>query len=157
MNILRILSILTGLALAADHVRANERPDWKSVARNHEFSASLLLGPSVGTGFSLLGTVAKTLGDGFIPDVEETPSIELQLGPVFGTGLVQFTIALRWDFHKDATWSFYGLGGLGGALGPAFTLYPRTGLGAFYWLLQNVALRGEFSHEMLGVGATITF
>lgn len=157
MTLLRILSVLMGLALVADHVLASDGSDWKSVSRNHEVSASLMLGPSVGSGFTILGTVAKSLGSGFIPDVEETPSVELQLGPVLGTGAVQFTVALRWDFHKDKNWSFYGLGGLGGAFASAFTLYPRTGLGAHYWVLHNLAIRGEYSHEMLGVGAMMTF
>lgn len=154
MTLIRILCLLTGLVLVAEHVRAD---DWKSVNRNHELDASIMIGPSVGTGFGLVGTIAKTLGTGLIPDVEETPSIELQLGPILGSGFVHYTLAMRWDFHKDKTWSFYGLGGLGGVFASTFFIYPRAALGAMYWLLHNIALRGEFSHELLGVGVTMTF
>ena len=81
-------------------------------------------------GFALFPTVSKKIvHHGFIPDITNYVSIEIQGGPLFVSGGTAFIYSahLRWDFDQDSQWALYGLGGLGGditgaALGDDFEL-----------------------------------
>ncbi len=74
-----------------------------------------------------------------------------------GTGL-QWSGHLRWDFNKDEDWTFYGLGGIGGAVrSPTTEFYPRFGIGTIWYLWETIALRAELSHEFMGAGINVAF
>lgn len=130
----------------------------------NSLDAGFLMGLGIidtSAGFALLGTISqKAVPDGFIPDINDSASIEFQGGPVFMSGATPFMYSahLRWDFHKDEKWSFYSLGGLGGNItGDRFALHPRFGAGAIAAVHNFFSLRGEVSHELIGVGMTFFF
>lgn len=141
--------------------------DYKSVhpENNFTFGASTGMGiVDTHAGFALIGNVAaKVVKDGFIPDIVNPVFLEVEFGPTFVSGATfwQYSTHLRWDFVKDAKWTLFALGGLGGNFGSnrygdRVALYPRFGVGAFY-ALDTMDLRFEFSHEMMTVGASVPF
>jgi hypothetical protein len=143
--------------------------DFKGRPGEKEFTAGGMLG--VGEyngyfGFAFQGNIARRIiTGGFAPDINNDVFVELQLGPMWvnGGSAIVYTAALRWDFIKDRSWSYYALGGLGGmftskSLNDGETrAYPRLAIGAFYNINDDVKLRGEFSHEFVGVGAAFAF
>ncbi len=139
--------------------------DFKGEVPPGEIQAGMLLGLSMinsSGGFSLLGTVARPIVEkGWADDVADQVLLELELGPAFfsGDSGLLFSTHLRWDFHKDADWAFFALGGLFGraGLGGGWPLYPRFGVGALQKLQSNLWLRGEVSAELIVVGATFPF
>lgn len=140
-------------------VRENVAEDWKGEPENSDLSLGALTGWGGGTqtpGFVLLGTAStKVVRHGWVPDVNNTVSVEVQAGPLWAGGATFFntSVHLRWDFQKDARWSFYSLGGVAFTSGQGiFDLYPRVGLGAFYDVAQSFVIRAEFSREVLGAG-----
>lgn len=138
-------------------------PDWKGNPDNTEFGLGVLTGAGIldnHVGWALLGTASKKIVHrGFVPDINDSVSIEIEMGPLLisGSAAFQYSGHLRWDFEKDTWWTLYALGGLGGAvtgasLGDRFELYPRFALGAMWKIGQNFSMRGELSHEFIGVG-----
>ena len=139
--------------------------DFKGKSSAVEWTMGAMTGLGVldsAGGFALVGNVArKIVHRGFIPDINDQVFVELQMGPLWmkGATALFYSTHLRWDFRKDAEWTFYALGGLGGhfsprALGDHATLLPRLGVGAFWRVAPLVNLRGEFSHELLAVGVS---
>lgn len=137
---------------------------WKGPTdqKTWNFSAMTGLGIVNATpGVALMGAAAKRIVDkGFAPDINDSVWVEVELGPVFakgGAGLV-YSGHLRWDFIKNESWGFYGLGGFGGAntseaLGNKFEFYPRFAAGALWKIFVGFTLRAEVSHELTVVGA----
>jgi hypothetical protein len=137
--------------------------DFKGKDEPSEFGVGAMPGMGIldnHVGFSLLGTASKKIvRRGFVPDITNSVSIEVEMGPLFVSGgtAFQYSGHLRWDFVKDSVWTLYAIGGLGGfvtgaSLGDRFELFPRFGAGAILKVAQNFGLRGEFSHEFVGVG-----
>jgi hypothetical protein len=113
-------------------------------------------------GLAIIGTVAKTiLQNGFVPEINNQVFLEAEVGPLLthrGTALI-YSGHLRWDFNRNAEWSFFGLGGLGGVvsgenLGNAWQLFPRFGVGAFWKIRKELILRAELSHELIVAGVS---
>lgn len=141
--------------------------DYKSVHPTNTFTGGVSSGfglVDTHGGFSLIGNLAaKVVKDGFIPEIVNPVFLEAEFGPVFVSSATfwMYSTHLRWDFVKDAKWTLFALGGLGGNFGSnrygdRVTLYPRFGVGAFY-ALETIDLRFEFSHEVITVGASIPF
>ncbi len=113
-------------------------------------------------GFQLVGAVAKKIVNrGFIPDLNNQVFAELQFGPLFVASSTAwfYSAHVRWDFKRDSEWTFYALGGIAGhitgqALGDRWTALPRFGVGAFCKVAPMLTLRGELSHELIGVGVS---
>jgi hypothetical protein len=148
--------------------------DWKGTPETSEISVGGLAGLGIidnSSGFSVLGTVSKKIiHHGFVPDINNTVSLEGAIGPVFLSGVTAwlYSAHLRWDFEKDATWTFFGLGGVGGNIlststgnnsekNSRFVMTPRFGVGAFYKLTQQVRLRADIAHDFMGVGVNLPF
>lgn len=142
--------------------------DWKGEPEATQGSFGVLTGLGVfeGTaGYSLLGTVSKkVISHGFVPDIDDSVSIEAEAGPLFvaSSTAFQYGLHLRWDFVKDDQWTVYGIGGLGGditgqSLGNKFELFPRFGAGALWRVMVPMALRFEISHELIAVGVLFPF
>lgn len=140
--------------------------DWKGADERAEVHLGGLMG--MGTidsqaGFVVLGTASKKIiHHGFVPDIANSVSVEIQAGPLFvySTTVFAYSAHLRWDFQKDERWTIYALGGLagnvtGGGLGSRFILLPRFGIGSFIRLNEWIYLRGELSREVIGVGVTV--
>ena len=147
---------------------ATSPEDWKGEADNSEVMFGALMGLGVldsAGGFSVLGTASKKIVQrGFAPDINNSVSIELQMGPLFISGETAFAYSthLRWDFVKDPFWTFYALGGLAGhitgeALDSRFLLFPRFGVGVLRITNLGFAVRGEVSHEFITIGAAWPF
>lgn len=141
--------------------------DWKGQPADHDYQLGALTGLGVidsSGGAAVLGTVARRIAPhGFIPDINNVAWIEAEVGPLFtsGTSAFFYSAHLRLDFTKDDTWTFYAIGGLGGniqssKLGGHFELYPRFGIGAFWDVGAPFKIRGEVSHELIGVGVTFS-
>jgi hypothetical protein len=137
--------------------------DWKGHPESSDLTLGVLGGWTGGTAtpsFNLLGSLsAKVAREGFIPDINDTASLEFQAGPLWDNmGFTYFNMSthLRWDFQKDETWTFYALGGVAFVTGHGpFNLFPRVGLGAMYDMSKSFVLRFEFSREILGVGVSV--
>lgn len=142
--------------------------DWKGKPEAANWNLTVLTGLALidaTPGFGLMGAAARKIIDrGFVPDINNSVWIEVEMGPVFAKGSTSFMFSghLRWDFVKDDSWTFYALGGLGGlnasqALGDNFELYPRFGIGALWNIFADFTLRAEISHELMAVGAQFDF
>jgi opacity protein-like surface antigen len=135
---------------------------WKGRPDSSQFSVGALTGlGTVGTsgGYALLGTASKKIiQNGFVPDINNSVSVELEFGPLFTHGTNwAYSAHLRWDFQRDDEWTLYALAGAGGDItsgdrGNEFLLFPRVGLGAMWRFSPLFAIRGEFSHELLALG-----
>ena len=147
---------------------AQTTEDWKGTPSISEMDAGFLLGMGVldsSAGFALLGTFSKKIvHQGFVPEINNSVSLEVQAGPLFVSSATAFaySLHLRWDFTKDSDWTFYSLAGVAGHitgedLGSRFLLFPRVGLGAFHSTSLGFLVRGEISHEFLTVGLTWPF
>lgn len=111
-------------------------------------------------GLAVIGTAAKNiLQKGFVPEINNQVFVEAELGPLLtghGSALA-YSGHLRWDFHMNQEWTFFGLGGLGGLisgdqLGNKWQLFPRFGVGTFWRFKSEWALRAEISHELIVAG-----
>jgi hypothetical protein len=146
--------------------------DWKGESDSSTWSLGALTGLGLidsSAGYALLGTVSKKIAQrGFIPDINDSVSIEGQFGPIWFSGVTAFyySVHLRWDFQKDANWIFYALGGIGGnvintnaysSFVSRTELFPRLGVGAFWKINSQVWCRAEVSHELIAVGALFPF
>jgi hypothetical protein len=142
--------------------------DWKGESESASFHFGGLAG--LGTldskaGFALLGTASKKIiHRGFVSDINDSVSIEVQGGPmrIMSSWSFHYSFHLRWDFQKDAKWTLYAIGGFGGDitsqdLGDRFILLPRFGIGSFYRLNDRMSLRSELSREQIVLGVTLPF
>src|SRR5690349_16359031 len=109
---------------AASNVDLGPEPEpWKGKPYDFKFNLSVMAGAGIigsQVGFGLNGLVAfKIDHDGFLDDINDQVFLELSGGPVFmqGSTLGAWSAHLRWDFHKNETWSFYAIGGFGGNFG----------------------------------------
>lgn len=166
-RIIRVLLITASLLPALSHGAEN----WKGKPYDNNFDLGGMAGLGIldGTaGFEIRGTAAaKVLHRGFFPDVNNQLYVELQPGIIFlnaatGSGSSAFTYSLhlRWDFHLNDDWTFYGLGGFGGTitgatLGDRREFHPRFGMGARWNVFANFGFRFEISHEFTGLGVTV--
>jgi hypothetical protein len=178
MKILALLALLSSAAFAAPpatEIVGSSKPaaaasgggaDWKGPDERAEFHFGGLAG--MGTidsqaGVVVLGTASKKIiHHGFVPDIANSVSVEIQAGALFvySTTVFAYSAHLRWDFQKDERWTLYAIGGLAGdvtgaGLGSRFILLPRLGLGAFLKLNELVYLRGELSREVIGLGVAV--
>ncbi|MCM2323222.1 MAG: hypothetical protein NDJ90_08160 [Oligoflexia bacterium] len=139
--------------------------DWKGKGEDAQFGVGLLSGLAIvdsTAGFSILVTGShQAIPEGFIPDINDAVWMELTLGPTLlsGSNAFFYSTHLRWDFIKDAQWKFYTLAGLAGfitdsELGNSFEIFPRMAAGAFWKVSDVFHLRGELSHELIGVGVS---
>jgi len=137
--------------------------DWKWPADPSEAHFGFLMGLGVldsSAGVALLGTASKKIvHQGFVPDLNNSVSIELQAGPLFieGGRAFAYSTHLRWDFRRDGLWTFYSLGGVAGHVtnnsqGNRFLMFPRFGVGAMRDSSLGFAMRGELSHEFITFG-----
>lgn len=142
--------------------------DWKGKPSSSEMSFGALTGVGISnytTGFAVLGTFSKKIVKaGFIPDLNNSVSIEFGAGPVLMSGTPWlYSASLRWDFIKDSDWTLFSVGGVGGAIQigslnpPGFFLAPRFGVGAFYRVSETVLLRGDVSHDLIAAGINLPF
>ncbi len=158
--------LVAGLLIASTSFAS----EWKGKPDSSEVAVGGIAGVGVidGVGnFTLLGTLAKKIvNQGFIPDVNNSVWLEAQLGPYFATGFTPWAYSahLRWNFNKDAEWTFYALGGLGGAFIPTHAgipskieMIPRLGIGTFWNVSAMFLIRLEVSHELVGLGMTFPF
>ena len=141
---------------------------WKGPSDPARFNLGVLTGMGVidsHAGFALLGTAsAKIVNRGFVPEINDSVSIETVLGPLFvyDTASFMYSLHLRWDFERDEFWTLYALGGVSGqitgdSLGNRFILFPRFGLGAIYRIHELFALRAEISRELIVGGVMFSF
>ncbi len=165
----RFFLIFTLMVMSMALTQVAQAENWKGQTRFGLIDISVLTGTSLyGTdlNWSLLGAAAYQIEEnGFLDDIDDRLWLETQLGPTFfssgnqsQTGM-QHSFHLRWDFSLNETWTFYGLGGLGGYilpsyLGSDFTIHPRFGVGAFFQTKAQVRFRGEFSHEFIALGVS---
>jgi hypothetical protein len=161
MKNLKILPLLlvTTFAFAAE--------DWKGTVDQSQldFGGMVGLGNMGGaTGFGVVGTVSKKIiNQGFVPDMNNSASVEIQIGPVFLPTHTPFFYSglLRWDFKKDENIGFYAIGGIGGftagsAFGTSATIFPRFGVGVMWDVFKGpILVRGELSHELIAVGIVV--
>lgn len=137
--------------------------DWKVKTPGSDLVVSAIPGLGIvdaRAGFSFVGAVSKKiLEGGFAPEISNSVSIELELGPLFArsSSALFYSAHLRWDFRKDDAFSLYALGGFGGfgaslGVGNTNEFFPRFGIGSFYKLHDLLSLRAELSHELVGVG-----
>jgi hypothetical protein len=138
---------------------AQAQEDWKGQPDNHDVSFGALTGLGIRDreeGFTLLGTLGfKVVRQGFVPDVNNSVTAELQFGPAraYGRTFANYSAHLRWDFQKDPNLIVYALGGLAGYSGHGeFTIFPRVGLGLMYDMAKTFLWRFELSHEVIAVG-----
>ena len=157
-------TLIATIALTLCITSAQAAEDWKGSPRDSSWGAGVVTGLAVVDGvygFGLQGQVSrKIVHRGFAEDINNQVWIELGLGPVVASGLWgwNYAIQLRWDFHRDETWSFFALGGLGGTVvGASGRLFPRFGLGTLYHVVDNLAVRGEISHELIAGGVSFSF
>lgn len=145
---------------ATSETAAAESNQWKGKPYDTRFQFAALTGLGVmgaGTGFALYGAAAyKILHEGFIDDVNDQTYLEIQAGPLFVGGPIaaNFSMHLRWDFHKNDMWTFYSLGGVGmQLLGTTSNfIYPRIAVGTMWNLFEFMSFRLEVSHEFMGAG-----
>lgn len=165
---LGILYIVSVLLLGLLRSYAVFAEDWKGEPETSQISVGALTGMGVidgSVGYALIATVSKKIiSHGFISDLDNSVSIEGQLGPVFYSGLTpwHYSVHLRWDFEKDPNWTLYALGGAGGNIvsvnsATRFEFFPRFGVGAFWKMMPNVWWRGELSHELIAIGILLPF
>ncbi len=161
----RVGLLLVSLISVASNAFAE---DWKGKTESSEMSAGVLTGLGIidgSSGYALLGTFSrKIVPHGFVPDINNLVSIEGAIGPVFLSGVTAtaYSAHLRWDFIKDSTWTFYGLGGVGGNMMSVnsvsrFEMTPRFGMGAFFRLSDLIRGRAEISHDLVAVGVNFPF
>jgi hypothetical protein len=155
------LGLLLGMAPA-------QAEEWKGTPPEGAFSFGLLGGiaplNSLG-GVPLVGHIAaKIVPLGFIPDINNQVWIEAAAGVhiaflgAFTSGL--FSTHLRWDFVLSDEWTFFAVGGFGGAVvstsaGSSFTFHPRFGVGSIYYFVPQFGIRFELSHEWTAVGLQV--
>lgn len=165
-NLLTVLTLAFLFSLSSLAEEPPQEEQWKGTPYSNDFALGVLggIGHVNGTaGFSLPLTVsAKIAHEGFLDDINDQVHIELAVGPLFVSGgtVVEYSLHMRWDFHKNYLWSLYAVGGFGGkfsgsSLGSIARLYPRTGVGVMYNLFETVSFRTEFSHELIGVGVIV--
>jgi hypothetical protein len=142
--------------------------DWKGTPEPSEMSFGALTGLGIVDGeaaYALIGTASKKIvHHGFIPDINDSVSIEGQFGPMFFSGATAWSYSahLRWDFRKDAMWTLFAMGGVSGNIISKnsvtdFEIMPRFGVGAFWKMTDQVLLRGEVAHNLIGVGVNLPF
>lgn len=170
-----LLSAVSAQAASSSHAAASPKAietdsseDWKGQPDSSEVHLGALTGLAIldfTTGFALLGTASKKIiHHGFINEINDSVSIETELGPVFtqSTAIFSYSLHLRWDFEMNEKWTFYALGGLGGYItgstfNNSFAMFPRFGLGTFFRVSDLILIRGEISHELVAAGVTIPF
>jgi len=156
---------LTHSAFAADTVVESE--DYKSYRPDNQFTVGVSGGfglVDTAGGFTVIGNAAtRIVKDGFIPEIVNPVFLEIEVGPLFtsGTTVWMYSTHVRWDFVKSSSWTWFALGGVGGNVaneefGDRVALHARFGMGAFYET-PYVTWRGEFSHELITVGASWPF
>lgn len=157
--------ILIPLLLISTFAFAAE--DWKGTSdpSQLDFGGMAGLGNLGGSaGFTAVGTLSKKIvAEGFIADINDSASIEIQIGPVFLQTHTPFFYSglLRWDFKKDENIGFYAIGGIGGftagqVVGTGATIFPRFGVGVMWDVFKGpIVVRGELSHELITVGIVV--
>lgn len=169
---------MAGPAVSAPAPSAQPAPvqvgydDWNWPSPTHEWTLAVMPGVATinsTTGFSLQFSAAKKVVDkGFAPDISNQVFLEAQAGPFTASkgSAFMYSLLIRWDFILNGDWTFYGIGGLGGnktsvGLGDQFQLLPRFGVGALLDLERQthapISLRGEFSRELVSIGAQLRF
>ncbi len=165
---LKSLLVATASFLLLAPSSALRAEDWKGTPETSSLDAGALAGLSNvqgGYGFGLMGTVAKKIvPQGFVPDLNNSVSLEFGFGPHFRSGenAGLYALHLRWDLQKDEHWLLYAVGGVHGnfsahAYAHTFHIYPRFAAGVMLSpkLDSIVRFRAEVSHELIAVGFNI--
>jgi hypothetical protein len=142
---------------------------WKGPSPKEVFTVGGVTGVGIVdgfAGFTLLGQGAiRILSRGFIGgEINDQVFAEVQFGPVFagGTTFWLYGAHLRWDFNRDEDVTFFATAGLGGTIAGRTMLnqvefYPHLGLGLFWHFANNISLRAEISHAIMGLGVSFGF
>lgn len=155
-----VVALVSSIILSSAQSRGE---DWKGSVPGNTFTTGVMTGlaPVLGElGYALLwhGGV-QMMKDGFIPDVADSVFLETELGGnwIEGPDLFFWSLHLRWDFYKNATWGLFALAGFHGVNSSTVSniFVPRVGVGALYNLGGIFDVRFEFSHELVGVGVQI--
>lgn len=140
--------------------------NWKGKPYDNMFDVGGMAGLGIldgRAGFDIRGNAAvKIMNRGFVPDINNQLFIEAQPGVLFvySSSAFVYSLHLRWDFTFNDDWTFYALGGVGGAftgtdLGSRSEVYPRFGIGARWNVYANFGFRFELSHEFTGIGIVV--
>jgi hypothetical protein len=140
---------------------ADEVEEWKGPAPIEKAHLGALMGLSLDGGgrFALLGTASwRVVEQGFAPDINNQVYIETELGAGLGADTrFIYSLHMRWDFVRNATWTPFAIGGLSGSSGDNFTLAPRFGVGSFWNVAPGWTVRGEISHDLVVAGISFGF
>lgn len=139
---------------------------WKGTPYEQVFSFAALNGVGIlngRAGYGINGYIGfKILHEGFVNDINDQVHLEFLGGPLFVSGGTAFNLAawMRWDFHKDEMWTFYGAGGLGtlfsgASLGNLTRIFPRVGIGAMWRPLVGMSFRMEVTGDFIGLGIAV--
>jgi hypothetical protein len=115
-------------------------------------------------GFVIIPNIShRIVTEGFIPDIVNPVFLEFMFGPFLAEGTTSWIYSghLRWDFVKNAKWTWFALGGLGGnlmknSLADRLAIHPRFGIG-FMREYETFIVRGDFSHEQITFGFAYPF
>ncbi len=136
--------------------------EWKNPSQSLPFLVSFLaglgfVGSNAGSSFLLNGSY-QFLPEGFIPGIADALALEGGLGVYAPTTTrLLYGLQLRWDFEKNADWTFYAVGGVGGARPFSLALAPQFGVGGFWKAWRSAQVRFEVSSRMLGAGVSLPF
>ncbi len=164
-TLLIALSLILTFSTTSAFSQVTPEEEFKGKPSSADLNFGALAGMGIldsSAGFNLVGAIAKKIVNrGFISDLNDQVFVEIELGPLFVSGSTAwfYSTHVRWDFKRDSEWTFYALGGLAGhvtsqALGDRWTALPRFGVGTFWKVAPMVTLRGELSHELIGVGVS---
>ena len=142
--------------------------DWKGTPDSREYRLGVMTGfgfVNSSVGPPLIGTASKKIvSHGFIPQINNSVSLEAYLGPVFVKDVtaLAYSFHMRWDFEKDDDWTLYALAGLGGNYvsknsSNHLDVSLRLGVGAFWKMTSTVHGRVELSHDLIGLGVSFPF
>jgi hypothetical protein len=162
-----LLLTLAFLALPCHGAVPAQQEDWKGTSAKPTFALGGITGLAIVdgyAGYALLGSAAvEILNKGFVSDLNNDVMLETEVGPIWVNGLTDVFVGahLRWNFHKNEDWTFYGLGGVAALFGTgAFNNHnevnPRFGIGALWEPWPRVALRAELSHELIALGVCVS-
>lgn len=165
LTTLHVLSL--GILMLGSSTQARAE-DWKGTPAHPMVRLSALTGLGVldsriGLPLAFMAS-GRVIEHGFIGDLNDSVSAEALIGPLWVEGRTAWNwgARLRWDFEKDANWTIYALGGVGGhitpsSLGSRFTFLPHFGIGLFYRIHSLFDVRAEVSHDLIAAGVSFPF
>ena len=161
MNFKKGMAVASMVVSFSALAQAEETEEWKgpAPAEKAHIGALMGLGMDGDARFALLGTASwRIVEQGFAPEINNQVYIETELGAGLGADTrFLYSVHMRWDFVRNATWTPFAIGGLSGSSGDNFTLAPRFGVGSFWNVAPGWTVRGEISHDLLVAGISYGF